>query len=88
MCIRDSDDDVRHNEKIIQKNGKLTMPVLALGGGSAFGRGIETFESLQRVSKQVSGGVINDCGHWMQEEKPEEILDHVLPFLDEASSKA
>lgn len=82
------DDDVRHNEKIIQKNGKLTMPVLALGGGSAFGRGIETFESLQRVSKQVSGGVINDCGHWMQEEKPEEILDHVLPFLDEASSKA
>ena len=80
------DEDVRYNEKLIQKNGQLTMPVLALGGGSAFGRGIETYESLKRVSKQVNGGVIDDCGHWMQEEKPEEILGHVLPFLDEESN--
>ena len=59
------------------------MPVLALGGGSAFGRGAETLESLTRVSLNVRGGVIHECGHWIQEEKPKEVLSHVLPFLAE-----
>lgn len=77
------DQDVAHNMELIKKNGKLTMPVLALGGGSAFGRGGETLESLTRVSLNVRGGVIHECGHWIQEEKPKEVLSHVLPFLAE-----
>jgi pimeloyl-ACP methyl ester carboxylesterase len=81
------DEDVRYNEELLRLNGKLIMPVLALGGGSAFGRGIETFESLQRVSENVSGGVIQDCGHWIQEEKPQEVLEYVMPFLESESTK-
>ena len=75
--------DVAHNESLLEKNGKLTMPVLALGGGKSFGRGIETLESLQRVSEDVRGGVIDDCGHWMQEEQPELVVEQVLAFLGE-----
>ncbi|MDC1312319.1 alpha/beta hydrolase [Burkholderiales bacterium] len=80
------DEDVLYNEELIRLNGKLTMPVLALGGDSTFGRGIETFESLTRVSENVSGGVIQDCGHWIQEEKPAEVMDYVMPFLGSEST--
>ena len=73
--------DVEHNEALLKQKGKLTMPVLALGGGKGFGRGIDTLESLQRVSTNVRGGVIDDCGHWMQEEKPAEVLKQVKAFL-------
>jgi pimeloyl-ACP methyl ester carboxylesterase len=75
-------EDVAHNEALLKRNGKLRMPVLALGGGKGFGRGIETLESLQRVSNDVRGGVIEDCGHWIQEEKPDEVVKQVLAFLD------
>ena len=73
--------DVEHNEALLKQKGKLTMPVLALGVGKGFGRGIDTLESLQRVSTNVRGGVIDDCGHWMQEEKPAEVLKQVKAFL-------
>jgi pimeloyl-ACP methyl ester carboxylesterase len=73
--------DVEHNEALLKRKGKLTMPVLALGGGKGFGRGIDTLESLQRVSTNVRGGVVDDCGHWMQEEKPAEVLKQVKAFL-------
>ena len=43
--------DVAHNESLLKRNGKLKMPVLALGGGKGFGRGVETLESLQRAGR-------------------------------------
>ena len=74
--------DVAHNQTLLTR-GKLTMPVLALGGGKAFGRGAETLESLKRVALDVRGGVIEDCGHWMAEEQPEAVTRAVLDFLAE-----
>jgi pimeloyl-ACP methyl ester carboxylesterase len=40
--------DAKDNQEFIATNGKLKMPVLALGGDKSFGRGIETLESMQR----------------------------------------
>jgi pimeloyl-ACP methyl ester carboxylesterase len=74
--------DVAHNQALIAR-GKLTIPVLALGGGKAFGRGVETLESLKRVAIDVRGGVIEDCGHWMAEEKPEAVSKAILEFFAE-----
>ncbi|MFN0039878.1 MAG: alpha/beta fold hydrolase [Burkholderiales bacterium] len=74
--------DVSHNQKLLTR-GKLQMPVLALGGGKAFGRGGDTLDSLQRVAVNVRGGVIEDCGHWMPEEKPEEVTRALLDFFSE-----
>jgi len=74
--------DVAHNQTLLA-HGKLTMPVLALGGGKAFGRGAETLESLKRVALDVRGGVIEDCGHWIAEEQPEAVTRAVLDFFAE-----
>ena len=39
--------------------------------------------SLQRLATNMQRGVIADCGHWMPEEQPEELLRRLLPFLAE-----
>ena len=75
--------DIADNEAIA-KTFKLPMPVLALGGNNAWGRGMEVLQSLQRLGGNVRGGVIDHCGHWMAEEQPEVLLQHLLPFLPEA----
>ena len=75
--------DIADNEAIA-KTFKLPMPVLALGGNNAWGRRMEVLESLQRVASNVRGGVIDHCGHWMPEEQPAVLLQHLLPFLAEA----
>lgn len=62
---------------------KLPMPVLALGGDSAWGRRMEVVESLRRMAVDVRGGVIANCGHWMPEEQPEELLRQLLAFFQE-----
>ena len=74
--------DIADNEATA-KAFKLPMPVLALGGNKAWGRGMEVLESLQRLGSNVRGGVIDNCGHWMAEEQPEALLQQMLPFLAE-----
>lgn len=71
---------VRDNEAFLREQ-RLTMPILAYGGSEAFGRGEEGFTSLQRVGRDVKGGVIPDCGHWVAEERPEFVLTEMSAFL-------
>jgi len=61
---------------------KLPMPVLALGGDSGWGRGMEVVELLRRMAADVRGGVIANCGHWVPEEQPEELLRQLLAFFE------
>jgi pimeloyl-ACP methyl ester carboxylesterase len=67
----------------IAKDFKLPMPVLALGGNSAWGRRLEVVESLRHLATDVRGGVIEDCGHWMPEEQPEALLGQLTAFFKE-----
>jgi pimeloyl-ACP methyl ester carboxylesterase len=60
---------------------KLPMPVLALGGDCSWGRGLEVVESLRRMAADVQGGVIENCGHWVPEEQPGELLRRLLAFF-------
>lgn len=73
--------DAEDNRAILARNGKLRMPVLALGGEKSFGRGMECIESLRRVAEDVRGGVVKDCGHWIPEEQPEVLCDELLRFF-------
>ena len=59
----------------------LEMPVLALGGAVGFGQ--RTLESCRKVAKDVRGGVIERSGHWIAEEQPEQLVDHLLGFFGE-----
>lgn len=59
--------------------GKLTLPVLALGGEKSYGAGMET--ELKFVATNVKGGVIPASGHWVMEENPEATTKFVMDFL-------
>lgn len=75
------DADVAANALWLQDD-RLAMPVLAIGGAKAFGRGEETLSSLRRVATDVRGGVMADCGHWIAEEQPGRLTAELLHFLD------
>jgi pimeloyl-ACP methyl ester carboxylesterase len=71
--------DLKHN----QENAKtpLEMPVLALGGEISFAGGVK--KSLEAVAKNVRGGVIKGCAHWVAEEQPEALLEELFAFFGE-----
>jgi pimeloyl-ACP methyl ester carboxylesterase len=73
--------DAEDNRTILARNGKLKMPVLALGGDKSFGRGSECVESLRRVAENVRGGIVKDCGHWIAEEQPEFLAEQLLDLF-------
>ena len=75
--------DAADNADVLRRNGKLRMPVLALGGDKSFGRGMEPVESLRRVATDVRGGVLPDCGHWLAEEQPGLLSDALMNFFGE-----
>jgi pimeloyl-ACP methyl ester carboxylesterase len=73
--------DVADNAAIVASGFRLPMPVLALGGDRSWGRRLEVVESLRRMAVDVQGGVVENCGHWMPEEQPAELLKRLLAFF-------
>ncbi len=74
--------DVKDNEAFLAQ-GKLPMPILCYGGAKGRGRGMLALESWRRVASNVRGGVVEDCGHWIPEEKPEWAVQEILKFFGE-----
>jgi pimeloyl-ACP methyl ester carboxylesterase len=73
--------DIADNRATLASGFRLPMPTLGLGGGGSRGRGELVVESLRRVAKLTEGGAIPDCGHFIPEEKPEELAAHLRAFL-------
>jgi pimeloyl-ACP methyl ester carboxylesterase len=76
--------DVTDNEAFLRE-GKLPMPILSYGGDKGRGRGMAAIESWRRVATNVRGGVVEGCGHWIPEERPEWVLAQLLEFFGEQS---
>lgn len=74
------DQDGENNKAALKKNGKLTMPVLALGGTSSFFLPIAK-EMMNEVAKNVTVRPIPDCGHWIAEENPNALQRQLLDFF-------
>ena len=66
------------NRALLAK-GKLTIPVLALGGEKSYGAHMET--ELRAVAVNVKGGVIAASGHWVMEENPAATTTQVVDFV-------
>ena len=66
------------NQAFLAK-GKLTMPVLALGGEKSYGAKMAT--ELEFVASNVQGGVIPSSGHWIMEENPKATTAMIVDFL-------
>ncbi|WP_433116964.1 alpha/beta fold hydrolase [Micromonospora sp. CA-246542] len=61
---------------------KLTMPVLAVGASASLGG--QVAEQVRRYADTVRGEVIDDCGHWLYEERPDVMLALLRDFLGAA----
>jgi pimeloyl-ACP methyl ester carboxylesterase len=62
--------------------GLLPMPVLAIGAEQSLGD--LTLRSMQQVATTVRGEIIQQCGHYISEEQPEQLAEHLLTFFAEA----
>ncbi|OKL59196.1 hypothetical protein UA08_05743 [Talaromyces atroroseus] len=58
----------------------LDIPVLALGGASSVGSGM--INLVQNFAANVSGGAIDDYGHFLPEEQPSAVMRRLLELLD------
>lgn len=79
---RSANQDTADNRATFASGFKLPMPALGLGGGGPRGRGEAVVESLRRVAIDADGGAIPDCGHWMAEEKPQELADWLRALFE------
>jgi pimeloyl-ACP methyl ester carboxylesterase len=59
--------------------GKLTMPVLAIGGEKSYGASLA--EELRFVATDVTPLVIPGAGHWLMEEQPDKSVAAITAFL-------
>ncbi len=75
--------DAEHNKESTKR--KLTMPVLALGGDSYLGDRV--LKSMQLVADDVRGVVLERCGHWLAEERPEYLVELLLNFFAEEKAE-
>jgi pimeloyl-ACP methyl ester carboxylesterase len=57
---------------------KLTVPMLAWGGRRSFGD--HCFDCAKAIATGASGGVIEECGHWVFEEKADFIVNELSQF--------
>jgi len=76
------DQDAIDNRAYLAAGGKLTMPVLAIGGEKSFGAGMAAV--MRAAASDVTEGVIPDSGHWLMEENPAATVAMVRAFLDKA----
>jgi pimeloyl-ACP methyl ester carboxylesterase len=73
------DQDVIDDRALLAR-GKLTMPVLAIGGAASFGPTMATV--MRAAATNVTGVVIPGSGHWLMEEQPKATSDAIIAFLD------
>ncbi len=71
--------DAEDNRAALERNGKLTVPVLAVGGmTSTTGPLME--EMMREVAEDVTGVRIPGTAHWISEEQPEALANALLDF--------
>ena len=61
--------------------GGLGVPVLALGGDSSWGRRTEPLECLRHFATDVTGGLVAGSGHFVPEERPDDLAEALRGFL-------
>jgi pimeloyl-ACP methyl ester carboxylesterase len=71
--------DAFDNQALLAKGGKLTIPVLALGGEKSFGPA--QADDLRFVASNVTMGIIPASGHWIMDENPTATIRMIVDFL-------
>lgn len=80
------EENVEHFKEVLNGEGKkLEMPVLAMGSEVGIGMGLKM--SVADLGAKVEGGVIENCGHYAIEERPEEVARMIGEFVARAEGK-
>jgi pimeloyl-ACP methyl ester carboxylesterase len=58
---------------------RLTLPVLAIGGAESSGEGVGN--TMRLAADDVQTVILADCGHWVAEQAPEQLLAALTTFL-------
>jgi pimeloyl-ACP methyl ester carboxylesterase len=81
------DRDAEDNRGALERSGKLTMPVLAVGGTtSTSGPLVE--EMMREVAYDVTGVRVPRTAHWIPEENPSDFAEALLEFLSSETAHA
>src|SRR5713101_4904354 len=76
------DQDAVDNKAFVA-HGKLTMPMLAVGGDKSFGPTMAVV--MRAAASDVTELVIPNSGHWLMEEQPAATIAAIRAFLDRKS---
>ncbi len=71
--------DSADNKALLAAGGKLSMPVLAIGGEKSFATSMA--DEIGFVATNVEAGIVPHSGHWIMEENPQATMDLVMAFL-------
>jgi len=74
------DRDIEDNREALKRNGKLTMPVLAVGG-TASTTGPLMEDMMREVASNVRAVRIAGTAHWIADENPHGFATELLGFL-------
>ena len=71
--------DAQQNAAFLAR-GRLTMPILAIGGEKALGTSIA--DQWSRYATDVRPAVLEGSGHWVTEERPAQLTALLSGFLE------
>jgi pimeloyl-ACP methyl ester carboxylesterase len=71
------EEDMRQNQKLFES--KIKTPVLALGGD--VGSAPDIYEKMKPLCENLTGGLIEACGHYIPEEQPEKLATELVSFF-------
>jgi pimeloyl-ACP methyl ester carboxylesterase len=74
------DRDIEDNRTALAENGKLTIPVLAVGGAYST-TGPLMADMMREVAEDVTELRVQDTAHWIAEENPTGFLEGLQKFL-------
>jgi pimeloyl-ACP methyl ester carboxylesterase len=62
---------------------KVQLPVIALGGDKSLGDKVRQMVAM--VADSVEGHTLADCGHFIPEEQPEEVITYIRRLAEKAA---
>lgn len=75
-------DDAELDDADYEAGKRITQPLLALWGANGLLGTLPTLEIWREYADDVTGEALAECGHFLPEEQPGEVVAHLRKFLD------
>lgn len=76
-CYRAIFTSIKQTERALVE--RVQTPILALGGQHSMGDHVR--EMLSKVAENVTGGIVQECGHFIQNEQPDYLVEQIHAFV-------